>query len=715
MGGLTWLHLSDWHQNGIEFNRRVVRNELINDIRNREDIHPDLSTIDFIIFSGDLANKGKAEEYRKAKEQLLDPLLEACGKCQCPDRLFIVPGNHDLDQDLLDSWQNEVLDSHFLISYDSVRTCLGQEEFRDRILHPFQAFASFVEGYNHQEHPNYGCVRKLNIRGEWIALLGINSALTCGLHKNESRKIDDRGFVFVGEPQVYDKLEEISNGDTEFKIKIAVLHHTFDWLNGTDLEHVRHWLMDRCDFILQGHQHRQDVSIIKGLPGSCTIIPAGASQNWRTPKDLRDSIAYNYVHLDFDSGNLTVFLRRWSESRKKFVEDVDSYEHGIFTSNDRDRPLLQSPGSGTLSIKITASADNRLAGCEYSSIQEAVYAARPGDTITVSAGAFRENIHIDKSLKILGAGASKTFIDGSQAGSVFTIGNDDPNIDVTLSGIAIKEGSGSLVQVNENQPNKYVCGGGILNYGRLNLTDCIIFNNTAFNGGGIFNKRTVNINNGTTVIRNIANNGGGIFNNCGSQDMAEVNLNEGSAVENNIADQDGAGIYSGGYCVGFNTVNINAGCTISGNIAGNNGGGICIFEGTLNMNGGTISNNDGWTGGGIYCYGCSANLNGGSIHSNKSMNGAGVVNASGGLIVLDGTLIYSNIANKNDSGKGGGIQNAGELNLKNGSIDHNIAFTDGGGIWNEVAGTVTGIRTLVHDNKICGTSDNISPEPGGTT
>ena len=29
MSGLTWLHLSDWHQRGTDFDRKVVRDALL--------------------------------------------------------------------------------------------------------------------------------------------------------------------------------------------------------------------------------------------------------------------------------------------------------------------------------------------------------------------------------------------------------------------------------------------------------------------------------------------------------------------------------------------------------------------------------------------------------------------------------------------------------------------------------------------------------------
>src|SRR5260370_40407479 len=99
MAGMTWLHLSDWHQKGKDFDRDVVRNALIEDIDDRAKIHADLAKLDFVIFSGDAAFSGQAEEYQVALEQLFTRLLKATGLQQ--ERFFFVPGNHDFDRDEL--------------------------------------------------------------------------------------------------------------------------------------------------------------------------------------------------------------------------------------------------------------------------------------------------------------------------------------------------------------------------------------------------------------------------------------------------------------------------------------------------------------------------------------------------------------------------------------------------------------------------------------
>jgi hypothetical protein len=105
MSNAVWLHLSDWHQRGREFDRKAVRDALLTDLEKRESIDERLAEIDFIVFSGDLAFSGAAEEYTAVAEELLKPVLQ--GTRVPKNRLFIVPGNHDLERRtlrLLGSW-----------------------------------------------------------------------------------------------------------------------------------------------------------------------------------------------------------------------------------------------------------------------------------------------------------------------------------------------------------------------------------------------------------------------------------------------------------------------------------------------------------------------------------------------------------------------------------------------------------------------------------
>lgn len=233
---------------------------------------------------------------------------------------------------------------------------------------------------------------------------------------------------------------------------------------------------------------------------------------------------------------------------------------------------------------------------KYSSIQEAVNEGDPGKTITLVAGTYRENLRIDKSFVIKGAGVEKTIIDGCTRRSVIVVGWNRPKIKVTLEGMTIKGGTGTEDRIDPSQL-PYICGGGIFNKGELTIKDCTISGNAAYCGGGIFNKGTLNLEEGASVNHNAAHNGGGIYGNI------EKIILDGGIVSSNKAEQLGGGIY-----IDYRgSITIHSG-TISNNAAKNMGGGIYSQGGPVTLHDGTIFSNDAVTsGGGIYCYGGSAN------------------------------------------------------------------------------------------------------------
>jgi hypothetical protein len=139
-----------------------------------------------------------------------------------------------------------------------------------------------------------------------------------------------------------------------------------------------------------------------------------------------------------------------------------------------------------------------------------VDASESGDAVNVAPGTYYENVQIDKSLTVKGAGASETIVDGRQSGSVFTVGKNNPDVTVTLSDMAIQGGTGTSIDLGGN--SQYFVGGGIWNAGRLTVARSTISGNSASNGGGIYNYNgTVNLESGS-IDHNIANlNGGGIY------------------------------------------------------------------------------------------------------------------------------------------------------------------------------------------------------------
>ena len=336
MSGLNWLHLSDWHQKGphFDFGRDVVRKALIRDIRERaERINPSLEQVDFVVFSGDLSFNGKPDEYKAAQAHLLDPMLDAVGlkpkADQKADHLFIVPGNHDLDRDIVfDKDCAPVGLQKPLASPEEVETWLKDDRKFGRVIEPFEAYRKFVAGYTGQKSPDYASFLPMTTAdGKDIALLGLNSAWMCARNKDAKDKINDYGYTLVGEPQIRDKLEEVTN---KFALRIAVLHHPIEWLAEFDRLRIKFLLRNKFDFILSGHEHCPQVEMLHSTLGKCIIIPAGASYERRIANDPRYTNAYNFVHLDFDDGRGVVYLRKWSDPTDEWVADHESYTNGEY-------------------------------------------------------------------------------------------------------------------------------------------------------------------------------------------------------------------------------------------------------------------------------------------------------------------------------------------------------------------------------------------------
>ena len=243
MGGLNWLHLSDWHQGNTEFDRTAVYERLIEDIENRtRTISPELDEIDFIVFTGDVSNSGKQEEYDRVKRDFLDRLLKAAGINA--NKLYIVPGNHDINIDDFRLLPDELLET--LESEEKVQEWTVDDRARAVVLQPFYSFSKFATDYTEWKHPDYAPLDIFDKYEKKIAILGLNSAWMCNRHKTKD-KIDDKNYVLIGEHQIRKSLNDISNANAY--LIIVILHHPFEWLNDFDRRHIENPLTEKCDFI----------------------------------------------------------------------------------------------------------------------------------------------------------------------------------------------------------------------------------------------------------------------------------------------------------------------------------------------------------------------------------------------------------------------------------------------------------------------------------
>jgi hypothetical protein len=275
------------------------------------------------------------------------------------------------------------------------------------------------------------------------------------------------------------------------------------------------------------------------------------------------------------------------------------------------------------------------------SLSDAVTNATEGTTITFdmapacSTIILTSTIDVGRTLTIEGPGADDLAVSGDNAVQVFDIGSTDASI----SGLTIEDGNATD-------------GGGIENHGTLTVTDSTVSGNSATgDGGGIDNLGILTFSG--TLSGNSAADGGGIYNDY-ENGGSTADLTMTGALSDNTASVDGGGLYNfeGTAAVGDTTVSDN---TVTG-LSGAGGG---VFNiGTLDLSASTVSGNSANQGGGID-DGSALQLTADTLSGNTATAaGGGIFNGTNATTGATATTIADNSASQ-----GGGISNAGLLNL----------------------------------------------------
>jgi predicted outer membrane repeat protein len=258
-------------------------------------------------------------------------------------------------------------------------------------------------------------------------------------------------------------------------------------------------------------------------------------------------------------------------------------------------------------------------------IQAAVDAAANGDTISIPAGTYTENVNISgKVLTFIGAGAASTIVDGSSAAD--RVFNSDS--DITLADLTIQNG------------NVSGDGGGLYTSGALTLTNVAVLSNTATSGGGGARADgAVTLSGGLFQNnRSTSGDGGGLLT------SSTLSLT-GTQFLSNTAQARGGGVYASGTATLTNPV-------FKNNTAGSAGGGVSLAQigSTMTLTGGVFERNTANLGGGVYASG-PLNLSRTAFYSNTAGDRGGGVwhgcNGCGGAGRLVNVLFAGNAAGNN--------------------------------------------------------------------
>ncbi len=223
---------------------------------------------DVIFATGDIAHSGKPTEYQIA-ETFFNELVAAAHLDR--DRLFLIPGNHDVNRDLviglartLDT--REQSDSYF-------RPDLPKPHLTQKLQAYLAWYAKYFSGIRKPAQDSTcrpGATLPLN--GGQLAILPINSALFC-------QDDNDHGKLWIGRRCLDKGLKDLA--DAAGDLNMVLIHHPLEWLHPIEAGNIEASLEESADILLRGHLHETRVESLVSAEGEILRCAAGAAYQTR--------------------------------------------------------------------------------------------------------------------------------------------------------------------------------------------------------------------------------------------------------------------------------------------------------------------------------------------------------------------------------------------------------------------------------------------------
>ncbi|MBI4965596.1 MAG: tetratricopeptide repeat protein [Desulfomonile tiedjei] len=305
---IRWLHLSDFHVGKDDYGQRRLFKYILENVQAKVEAG---EAPHLVFITGDIADKGLPDQYRLFEEEFLQPLRESL-PADCASRIFIVPGNHDVDRT-----KAEAVATHGTLSRVPRFLDPTQEGLSKRkvIFERFEAFANWHRGKldDHWLFGPEGAFWATHERaGCRIGILGLNTAW---LSFNDN----DRHQLSAGKSIIEDGLEKIK----ECHMRIVLGHHPIDWFLDDEVESVRALFGRQGVLYLHGHLHKNQSRPDSGAENPFRIIQSGAAFQEREKE--RWVNRFLWCGLDLEHGRIVAEPLKWSKDCQEWAIDSDAF------------------------------------------------------------------------------------------------------------------------------------------------------------------------------------------------------------------------------------------------------------------------------------------------------------------------------------------------------------------------------------------------------
>ena len=365
MRPFRWIHISDIH---CSIQSPPVRDYAIGALlaslgRMREE-----APFDAVFITGDLAQSGKAAEYRDKVREFLRQVMSHAGVDG--SRVFAVPGNHDVDWGAIRPYHKmafpTTLEASDEVFGDSRTLGLLQEKFAG-----FRLLSDEFPGvWRGGRYPSL--VKTVRHESTRIGIIGLNTAWLVSGDRGEDA---DRHKLLVGRRLLNRALDELDRESPD--VTFVLMHHPYDWLMDCEAGEVQSLLLSRANVVLTGHRHAADFTVVSTRAQQASFLQAGCVfQDARHPKQF-------HIGAWDDAGCLsaTPYIHAGDSVNTNWVLDhqrCDAPDQSVRTLGRTPRVKLESEQmSGSVSGIVLRGHSVCLAADEYGDPVGCVYLHAP--------------------------------------------------------------------------------------------------------------------------------------------------------------------------------------------------------------------------------------------------------------------------------------------------------------------------------------------------
>ncbi|MDR6755404.1 putative MPP superfamily phosphohydrolase [Mycoplana sp. BE70] len=330
---ITILHVSDFHFSAKrKRDQEMVVRALLDDLKTLCIGH---RKPDIVVFGGDLTQAPPSDSHAEAYDFLLEPLQKVTNTSH--ERMFIVPGNHDVERDAIDNF----LDSHL--------TWQSQSNNLDEINAAYDA-GNFTTAHkakfdSYLELEDYLSKSSLVFQNIFCAVYHIealntdvvifnSSILSTGGHKSFDR---DEGKMVISEFAVAEAMDKLKPGS----FRIFTTHHPLEVFSESGRAFMTRMVERNANLFLFGHMHDPTSKHIVGFEGNVFSNQAGAIFTHR--KDYY--IGYGLICIEKEKGYYEAILRSYYPDRNCFDDAIDKVRGGRFYNSQDARQYWRSLSS----------------------------------------------------------------------------------------------------------------------------------------------------------------------------------------------------------------------------------------------------------------------------------------------------------------------------------------------------------------------------------